>query len=301
MQSQISSFIQYLRVERQLSAKTLTAYQRDLDLLLQWASDNSIHQWREITSLHIRSLISGHHRTGLSGKSIQRELSAIRTFYRYLMKEGLSSINPAEGIQAPKSQRKLPDNLAADQLGHILDNIDGDDPLNRRDRAIMELFYSSGLRLAELVAINLLDIQTDNPVLTVTGKGRKTRQVPMGHKAIEALERWLEVRAELAKPDEPALFVSQRGNRISPRTVEQRLEHQARQSGAGQHIHPHQLRHSFAGHLLESSGDLRAVQELLGHQDISTTQIYTHLDFKHLAEVYDMAHPRAHKNRKPKS
>jgi integrase/recombinase XerC len=197
-------------------------------------------------------------------------------------------------VRAPKVRRKLPATLDADQLCALLDAPD-DEPLAQRDAAMVELFYSSGLRLAELISVNLGDIDMQDGTLTVTGKGAKTRRVPVGTKAREAIRCWLEQRGRLARPDEPALFVSQRGKRIHPRTVQQRLNRWALTQGATRNVHPHLLRHSFASHLLESSGDLRAVQELLGHSDISTTQVYTHLDFQHLAQVYDKAHPRAKK------
>jgi integrase/recombinase XerC len=209
---------------------------------------------------------------------------------------GLAKVSPAVGVRAPKTPRKLPVTLEADQLCQLLDQPQ-DDLLAIRDAAMVELFYSSGLRLAELVAVNLGDIDGADAALSVTGKGAKTRRVPVGAKAREAVERWLRVRANLAAEGERALFVSSRGGRIHPRTVQARLAQWARERGATRGLHPHLLRHSFASHLLESSGDLRAVQELLGHADISTTQIYTHLDFQHLAQVYDQAHPRAKKKR----
>jgi integrase/recombinase XerC len=223
---------------------------------------------------------------------LQRELAALRSLYRYLLREGLVGHNPALGVRAPKTPRKLPATLEADQLCALLDAPDAD-PLALRDHAMIELFYSSGLRLAELIAVNVADIDRGDATVEVTGKGAKTRRVPVGGKARAAIERWLRVRGEYARVDQAALFVSRRGNRIHPRTVQQRLQRWALMQGATRSIHPHLLRHSFASHLLESSSDLRAVQELLGHSDISTTQVYTHLDFQHLALVYDQAHPRA--------
>jgi integrase/recombinase XerC len=291
----VDNFIDYLRYERRLSARTLDAYRRDLQQFLPWLRGQDLHQLAELTPHQIRAYVAYRHRNGLSGKSLQRELSSLRALFRFLVREGLCDINPADAIHAPKVERKLPPHLGAEQLGQLLDSIDGDDPLSIRDRAIMELFYSSGLRLAELLSLNLSDLQTDDNLLEITGKGNKTRYVPIGAKAQQALQRWLEARPLLAKGDEMALFVSQRGSRISARSVEQRIAYHAKKAGAPRHIHPHLLRHSFAGHLLESSGDLRAVQELLGHADISTTQIYTHLDFQHLADVYDKSHPRAKK------
>ena len=236
------------------------------------------------------------HRQEISGKTIQRELSSLRSLFNYLLREGLAENNPAQGIKAPKVKRKLPATLDIDQLSSLLDVTD-DNPLSLRDLAILELLYSSGLRLAELVSINLQDIDLKSAQLEVTGKGAKTRQVPIGRKAIEALQQWIKVRGNIAKPEEQALFVSKLGKRIHPRTIQQRLKQWALKHGASRSVHPHLLRHSFASHMLESSGDLRAVQELLGHADISTTQIYTHLDFQHLANVYDKAHPRARRKK----
>jgi len=291
----IEQFIDYCRYERQLSEKTIQAYQRDLDQFLNFSQEWGFHQWSQITQKQIRAWVSKRHRQGLSGKSIQRELSAVRTFYRYLLRENQVENNPAQGVRAPKSAKKLPKTMNPDELDHLLtyDEVDELDPLNIRDKAMMELFYSSGLRLSELVSIDLTQIDFTDAMVEVVGKGQKSRRLPIGKMALKAVKDWLTVRDSLAKLDEVALFVSQRGNRISPRTVQQRLQHQAKQQGSLQKLHPHMLRHSFASHLLESSGDLRAVQELLGHADISTTQIYTHLDFQHLAQVYDKAHPRA--------
>jgi integrase/recombinase XerC len=212
------------------------------------------------------------------------------------MRESVAEANPALGVRAPRVRRKLPATLDADQLAQILD-FDDDSPVGRRDRAIMELFYSSGLRLAELVALNLGDIDFNDGMVEVTGKGAKTRRVPVGGLAREALQQWLGERGALAANGEPALFVGVRGQRISRSTIQKQLNRRALEQGALRRIHPHLLRHSFASHLLESSGDLRAVQELLGHANISTTQIYTHLDFQHLAEVYDKAHPWARKKK----
>ena len=300
MPFEVGRFLDYLRFERRLSPRTLEAYRRDLELVAGWAKANKLEQWSDLTTHHIRAHVAGRHRQGISGKSLQRELSSLRALFRYLMREGLIQHNPAEDIRAPKSERKLPAHLEAEQLCNLLDAIDGDDPLSLRDRAIMELFYSSGLRLAELVSLDLAALAGDVDMLEIIGKGSKTRRVPVGNTARQALVRWLQLRPQLAKADEPALFVSNRGTRITPRAVEQRVALHAQKCGA-RHIHPHMLRHSFAGHLLEASGDLRAVQELLGHADIGTTQIYTHLDFKHLAEVYDQAHPRAKKQKNPGS
>jgi integrase/recombinase XerC len=290
-------FLDHLAHERRLSERTLGAYRRDLERVADWCRSQGIGGWNQLQQAQLRAFVAWRHRTGTSGRTLQRELSAIRTFYRFLLREGLADNNPGLGIRAPKTARKLPSTLDADQLGRLLDETNGSDPLDLRDQAIMELLYSSGLRLAELVALDVADLEFEDATLEVTGKGAKTRRVPVGRYARNALKRWLKARETLAPAHETAVFVSLRGTRIHPRTVQKRLRHQALKRGAMRNIHPHLLRHSFASHLLESSGDLRAVQELLGHADISTTQIYTHLDFQHLAEVYDRSHPRARKRR----
>jgi len=240
----------------------------------------------------VRQYAAEAHRRGLGGRSIQRRLSALRSFYNYLLREQAVSANPGLDVRAPQADRHLPNTVSVDDLNRLL-NTRSDDPLVIRDLAIMELFYSSGLRLAELVALDLADLDERSTSIRVTGKGAKTRVVPVGRKAREALARWLKVRP--AASAEPAVFTGRGGKRLGVRSVQQRLARLARAHGLPGHLHPHALRHSFASHLLESSGDLRAVQELLGHADISTTQVYTHLDFQHLAKVYDQAHPRARK------
>ena len=288
----IIEFIDYLRYERQLSAQTLKAYTRDLDQFCAFLSERDFNDWAAVKAEDIRAWVSKLHRNGLSGKSIQRGLSSIRAFYRFLLREQRLENNPAQGIRAPKSAAKLPAVMNPDELNQLLD-LEDTDPLTLRDKAMMELFYSSGLRLAELVSVDLNQINQQDRSLVVVGKGNKSRQLPVGKMALAAINHWLTVRDYLANPQEKALFVSKRGNRISHRAVQQRLKQQAEKQGSIQKLHPHLLRHSFASHLLESSADLRAVQELLGHADISTTQIYTHLDFQHLADVYDKAHPRA--------
>lgn len=293
MQTQAKAFLDYLRHERRLSAHTQTAYGHDLAHFQAWLVGQNTSAWGLCTVHQVRSYVANCHRQGLGGKSLQRRLSAIRALYRYLLREGLVEANPASGISAPKSERKLPANLDADQLGALLDGIEAQDPLNLRDRAMLELFYSSGLRLAELASLDVRDIQRDDAMLEITGKGAKTRLVPVGGKARTALRAWLLARNKLCGPDQPALFINHRGQRLGHRGIQKRLAYQGLKAGISRPLHPHLLRHSFAGHLLESSGDLRAVQELLGHADISTTQIYTQLDFQHLAQVYDRAHPRA--------
>ncbi len=290
----LEAFLHHLAHERRLSPQTLGSYRRDLVRIRDWLARERRVGWDRLDQETVRRYVAARHRGGVSGKTLQRELSSLRSLFRYLLREGIAAHNPAQGVRAPKVARKLPVTLEADELCALLDAGD-DEPLPLRDAAMIELFYSSGLRLAELISVNVGDIDMEDGTLTVTGKGAKTRRVPVGTKAREAVMRWLGVRGGLAGPEERALFVSQRGSRIHPRTVQQRLKQWALTKGAARGVHPHLLRHSFASHLLESSGDLRAVQELLGHSDIATTQIYTHLDFQHLAQVYDKAHPRAKK------
>lgn len=296
----IDAFIHYLKVERQLSPHTLSAYRRDLTQACEYFTEDrelsgkKISAWEQINSHQYRAYVARLHRKNRSGKTIQRQLSSLRRLYEYLIKEQLTSNNPLNGISAPKSGRKLPKAPDIEQIEQLLHN-DGNDPLLIRDRAMFELFYSSGLRLSELTNIDSIDLKLQDHQLRVLGKGSKERELPIGNKAIEALQKWLKIRGELAKAEEQAVFVSRFGTRITQRGVQQRLQKMAIAQGLPVHLHPHMLRHAFASHLLESSGDLRAVQELLGHADIATTQIYTHLDFQHLAEVYDKAHPRARK------
>jgi len=293
----LRQFLNHLNYERGLSPHTLSNYQRDLQRLAVWCQKQGITCWSNLSQQQLRIYIASRHRQGVSGRSLQRELSSLRSLYRYLLREGQAENNPAQGVRAPKSPSKLPQTMGVDQICQLLDQ-PTDDPLAIRDQAIMEFFYSSGLRLAELVALNLSDIDLDDATVEIVGKGAKDRRAPIGRKARESLRRWLKIRLNLASPGVEALFVSQRGQRISPRAVQQRLHKLAIEGEAATDIHPHMLRHSFATHILESSGDLRAVQELLGHADICTTQIYTHLDFQHLAKVYDAAHPRAKNSKK---
>jgi integrase/recombinase XerC len=289
---QTEHFLRYLRNERRASPHTLSSYQRDLAALQHFCNSQGLALWGDLTVHHARSYVGQLHRSGLSGKSIQRALSAARSMYKYLLRERAVGSNPLNGISAPKTPKRLPDTLSVDQTVQLV-AIPASDPLSRRDRAIMELLYSSGLRLAELVSLDMPDVDLRDEVVRVTGKGAKTRVVPVGQQARAALSAWLRDRAALAAVGEPALFVGRNGRRLGARSVQLRMQQWAVRQGMGTRVHPHMLRHSFASHLLESSGDLRAVQELLGHADISTTQIYTHLDFQHLARVYDQAHPRA--------
>ncbi len=280
-----------------LSEHTRKAYQRDLKELQSYCESQSLTSWTELDNHGLQQYIAKRHRSGISGKSLQRNLSSIRRFYQFLLQNDLVTNNPAQGISPPKSARKLPKVLDTEQAGQLL-NFDESDPLAVRDKAIIELMYSSGLRLSELVGLNIKDIDMNDRVVNVIGKGSKERSVPIGSKAITALRQWYRFRSELVNESidlDSAVFISKRGKRISPRTIQQRFKQRAIQQGIDISLHPHMLRHSFASHLLESSGDLRAVQELLGHSDISTTQVYTHLDFQHLSSVYDKAHPRARK------
>jgi integrase/recombinase XerC len=298
LEQSAARFLDYLRDVRQLSGHTVANYRRDLVSLQAYCRQHGREEPDQVTESDIRQWVSQMHRRGLAGSSIQRSLSAARSFFNYLGRERGRPRNPAASVQAPRKPRKLPKTLDADQVDRYL-RFDRDSPLDRRDRAMAELFYSSGLRLTELAAVDLGDIDRQSRLLSVTGKGNKTRSVPVGAIALEAIDRWLEVRPrQAADPDSAgALFTSRRGQRISVRNIQARLRLQGRKSGMHQDVHPHMLRHSFASHMLESSGDLRAVQELLGHANISTTQIYTHLDFQHLAKVYDAAHPRARRKR----
>ena len=290
----LHDYLDHLRFERRLSPRTLDSYRRDLGDYLAWCDEGGRSPWRKAPQQQIREFIAQRHRAGLSGASLSRRLSSLRGIFRFLLRERRVGRNPAEGVRAPRSGRKLPASLDVDQVTRLLE-IDGDTPLDRRDRAILELFYSSGLRLSELTSLEVAQVQAADGLLEVTGKGAKTRRVPIGSRARQAIGEWLEARSGMARNGERALFISRRGTRLGARAIEQRIALRARQQGLPRHVHPHMLRHSFASHLLESSGDLRAVQELLGHADISTTQVYTHLDFQHLAQVYDQAHPRARK------
>jgi len=294
----ISSFIDHLKNEKRLSHNTIVNYSRDLDYFLQYVEDKEIENWQQCSIFFMRSFIASRFRQGLGGRSIQRHIATIRSFFSYLVREGVLKTNPMVGLSAPKAARKLPNPLDVDQVAHLLSEEKSDpSPIAIRDLAMMELMYSSGLRLSELVSLNVSDLDLKECIVPVTGKGSKTRIVPIGSIAIERLRQWISVRSQLCKDTEKALFVSKRGKRISQRSVQERFRNWGIHKSLDSRLHPHRLRHSFASHLLESSGDLRAVQELLGHSDISTTQIYTHLDFQHLAEVYDRAHPRARKRK----
>lgn len=288
----IDRFLSHLRTERRLSPHTTKNYSIDLKHFARFCDSTELQGWSAISSHDVRAFAAFCYRKGLAARSIQRRLSAVRTFFEYLRRERIVEANPASDISAPKGKKRLPDTLDVDQMARLLD-IKGDDPLTRRDRAILELLYSSGLRLAELVSLDVNQVDTADATVRVIGKGSKTRIVPVGRHALAALDAWRRVRAELADAEEAALFVSRNGTRLSPRSVQQRVHYWARRQGIDVRVHPHLFRHSFATHVLESSRDLRGVQELLGHADIGTTQVYTHLDFQHLAQIYDSSHPRA--------
>ncbi len=300
---QVDRFLTHIRTERRLSANTIEGYQHDLSSLQSYATELGLAEAQDLTPHHIRQLIGRAHRKGISGRSQQRRLSAFRTFFNYIAREEVLRQNPAQTVTAPKSSRKLPRTLDTDQVAQLL-NFIPDNWHSIRDKAILELLYSSGLRLSELTSADCTSVSLSEGTIRVTGKGNKQRIVPVGKMALKAIQDWLVVRefppVKTIQVNSRALFVSQRGSRISPSSVQARLRYWAKKQHLITNLHPHMLRHSFASHILESSGDLRAVQELLGHADISTTQIYTHLDFQHLAAVYDKTHPRAQR-RKGKS
>jgi integrase/recombinase XerC len=302
----IEQFLSHLNVERRMSGHTVAAYRHDLQALAAFCAGRKVRRWSSLNNFQVRAFAAAEHAGGIAPRSIQRRLSAVRSFYEYLMREGHAKNNPALEVRAPKSKKRLPATLDADQMARLLD-FRASDSLSARDKAMMELFYSSGLRLSELVGLDVSAVDLKDRTVRVLGKGNKTRIVPVGRHAVEALQRWLAERAALA-PRNPALaaaahqaplFVGKSGRPLSVRAVQLRVGLWARRQGLSMHVHPHMFRHSFASHLLESSGDLRGVQELLGHADISTTQVYTHLDFQHLASVYDAAHPRA--RRRPRT
>ncbi len=290
--AEITSYLEHLCHQRQLSSHTLDGYRQDLRHLHALCEQENL-ALNQVMPNHIRVLISQRHRQGLSSKSLQRLLSSVRGLFHFLAQRGQVSLNPAQGIRPPKGEKKLPHTMDTDQIGQLL-NFNPSSTHEIRDLAILELFYSSGLRLSELLGVTLEDLDLEQCWVKVLGKGKKERLAPIGRYALQALQGWLAVRDQF-NPADSALFISQNGNRLHPSTIQKRLKQWGIKQGLDGHLHPHLLRHSFASHLLESSGDLRAVQELLGHADISTTQIYTHLDFQHLADVYDKAHPRAKK------
>ncbi len=297
-QAWIDKFTRHLEYERRLSALTCKHYRRDLLALHKFCDELDVERWSEVDEEAVRSFAAASFRKGLSPRSIQRRLSAARTFFTYLTREKHVRKNPVASVSSPKSGRRLPENLDADRMARLLD-IPGKGPLVVRDRAMLELLYSSGLRLAELTGLDVGDIDMADATARVSGKGNKERILPVGKFALEALVAWMKERVTLARGDETALFVSNKGTRLSPRSVQARVDHWAKRQGINTKVYPHLFRHSFATHMLESSHDLRGVQELLGHASISTTQVYTHLDFQHLAQIYDQTHPRAKVKPKP--
>ncbi len=291
MNEMLQKYWDYLRIERQLSAHTLLNYQRQLSAVVEILQQNDLQTWQQVTPGVVRFILADSKKSGLKEKSLALRLSALRQFFSYLVVQGELKVNPATGISAPKQSRLLPKNIDQEQIGKLLNN-QSKEPIDIRDRAMLELMYSSGLRLSELQGLNLSSINTRVREVRVLGKGNKERILPFGRYASHAVQEWLKVRL-LFNPKDDALFVSSLGNRMSHRSIQKRMEIWGVKQGLNSHLNPHKLRHSFATHMLEASSDLRAVQELLGHSNLSTTQIYTHLDFQHLAQVYDNAHPRA--------
>lgn len=294
LQDPLVNFYEYLRAEKGLSLHTQRNYKQQLETMAFQLVQLGIKDWSSVDAAWVRQLASKGMRDGMKASSLATRLSSLRAFFDFLILRGEMAANPAKGVSAPRKKRPLPKNLDVDEVNQLLE-VDEDDPLAVRDRAIMELMYGAGLRLAELVNVDLKDIRTSRGELRVVGKGEKERKVPFAGQAVIWVEKWLRVRGQLSDPNESALFVSKLGGRISHRSVQKRMAEWGQKQAVSSHISPHKLRHSFATHMLESSQNLRAVQELLGHENISTTQIYTHLDFQHLAEVYDQAHPRARK------
>ncbi|MGE3297454.1 MAG: tyrosine recombinase XerC [Porticoccaceae bacterium] len=293
-----ADFERYLASERGYSPHTLAAYRRDLEILRSWCASQQLTELTAVRHHHIRHCLAQLHARGRASASLRRWLASVRALFRFAQRQGWPVENPCTGIRAPRGARTLPATLDVDRMHQLLTPT-GDDPHAVRDRAMAELLYSSGLRLAELAAADLTHLDLAAGMITVTGKGAKTRQLPVGSQARAALQDWLRARSLWCGAEQPALFVGHSGRRLGHRAIQQRLALLGRTQGMGSRLHPHLLRHSFASHLLESSGDLRAVQELLGHANLSTTQIYTHLDFQHLARVYDAAHPRAGRRREP--
>lgn len=288
-QGLLRAYLDHLVHERRLSAHTAASYERDIAALVELAGATPLGR---LQVHQIRRFIAQLHARGLDGRSLARALSAWRGFFKYLARDHGFGQNPCLGVRAPKAARKLPQALSPDEAAHLMD-VRGEDALAVRDKAMLELFYSSGLRLAELTGLKAADVDFDDATVRVTGKGSKTRIVPVGSHALAALRAWLKERERIAGGRASALFVNRSGVGLSARAVQLRLKHWGLKLGLGGRVHPHVLRHSFASHVLQSSGDLRAVQEMLGHASISTTQVYTQLDFQHLAKVYDAAHPRA--------
>lgn len=297
LMTQIEAFLYYLRVERRLSPVTITNYRRQLSVIVEMLVSLNIHEWQKVDATIVRNVAAKSRKSGLQAASMALRLSSLRSFFDWMVHQGELPANPAKTVHAPKSKKRLPKNMDVDEVSQLL-NMESGDPLVVRDRTMLEVMYGAGLRLSELVGLDVRHLDLNTGEVWVMGKGSKERRVPMGKTAVSWLQRWLEMR-ELYEPEDDAVFIStQSGKRISNRNVQKRFEQWGIKQGVNSHINPHKLRHSFATHILESSGNLRGVQELLGHANLSTTQIYTHLDFQHLANVYDVAHPRA-KREKP--
>ncbi len=294
LQKPLDRFYEFLRSEKGLSLHTQRNYKQQLETMAQHLTQMGLQDWSQVDAGWVRQLAAKGMREGMKASSLATRLSSLRSFFDFLILRGEMSANPAKGVSAPRKKRPLPKNLDVDEVNQLLE-VNEDDPLAVRDRAMMELMYGAGLRLAELVSVDVRDVHLRSGELRVIGKGDKERKVPFSGMATEWVGRWLKVRASLAESSESALFVSKLGTRISHRSVQKRMAEWGQKQSVASHISPHKLRHSFATHMLESSNNLRAVQELLGHENISTTQIYTHLDFQHLAQAYDQAHPRARK------
>ncbi|MFA0441587.1 tyrosine recombinase XerC [Vibrio sp. 10N.286.49.C2] len=294
LQNPLERFYEYLRSEKGLSLHTQRNYRQQLETMSCHLFEMGVTEWTQVDAGWVRQLAGKGMREGMKASSIATRLSSLRSFFDFLILRGMLSANPAKGVSAPRKQRPLPKNLDVDEMAQLLE-VNEDDPLAVRDRAIMEIMYGAGLRLAELVGIDVKHLNMSSGEIRVIGKGDKERKVPFSGQAVEWAKKWLKLRGDIAQSGEPALFVSKLGTRISHRSVQKRMAEWGQKQALASHVSPHKLRHSFATHMLESSNNLRAVQELLGHENISTTQIYTHLDFQHLAQAYDQAHPRAKK------
>ncbi len=293
----VTQFLQYIASEKQLSSRTVSSYQQALQSFVEFSDHSHYVECDQIGHHDVRRYMAQLHRKGLSTKSIAQKMSALRSFYDYLFRSGQVSDNPAKGVKSPKQEKRLPKVLDVDEVSYFLDRIPDDDFLSCRDKAIMELFYSSGIRLGELQPLQLNDVDFNESIVRVVGKGNKARIVPVGRQAVSILKRWLSFRSLVAESNQYAMFVTEKGKSLQRRSIQARLEYWGVKLGLPGNLHPHKFRHSCATHFLESASDLRAVQELLGHANLSTTQIYTHLDFQHLANAYDAAHPRAKKRK----
>jgi len=297
MRQEIENFLQHLQYEKHSSKHTLISYKADLLDAISFFNTQNIHHWQTVQENTIRALLVLRKSENKSARTLNRQLSTLRSFYRYLVQRGLAEDNKALKIATLKSNRLLPKAIDVDQMSKLLD-LAASNPLALRDIALMELLYSTGLRISELVSLNMADLDLEQQQISVIGKGRKSRIALIGQYAYKALKEWLNIRTRLIKDKEPALFINKNGSRLSARAIQYRLYKIGVKQGLDSRIHPHRLRHSFASHLLESSQDLRGVQELLGHENLSSTQIYTKINFQHLANIYDQCHPRANKQSK---